>query len=371
MKKIIWFFLMIFLACISFAKPAEIKKDKAEKQAVTATKDEMLKNVIVYQESGKFCGWPANNGLWSWGDEIVVGYSLGHYEAKDKGHSINRDKPSRGVLSRSVDGGETWTLETPNGFVSEKEAVACPGGIDFTRSGFALRCRRDTFMYSYDRCKSWSEAYQLPQFGQKGIMPRTDYIINGKDDCMIFLTAQKTNGKEGRPFIARTTDGGKTINFVSWISDEPEGFSIMPSTVRVSKNELITAIRRKEKGLGFIEIYASNDNGISWSFLSKPAETGRGNGNPAAMIKLRDGRIALTYGYRSEPQGMRAMLSRDNGKSWGREIMLRADGRTWDLGYPRTLQRSDGKIVTIYYYTTEKNPEQHIAATIWSPELGS
>jgi hypothetical protein len=31
------------------------------------------------------------------------------------------------------------------------------------------------------------------------------------------------------------------------------------------------------------------------------------------------------------------------------------------------VQRSDGKVVTIYYYTTEQNPEQHIAATIWDP----
>ena len=39
-----------------------------------------------------------------------------------------------------------------------------------------------------------------------------------------------------------------------------------------------------------------------------------------------------------------------------------------DLGYPRVVQRADGKIVTIYYYATEENPEQHIAATIWDPD---
>ena len=30
-------------------------------------------NVVVFRESGRFGGWPANNGIWSWGDEIVVG----------------------------------------------------------------------------------------------------------------------------------------------------------------------------------------------------------------------------------------------------------------------------------------------------------
>ena len=49
--------------------------------------------------------------------------------------------------------------------------------------------------------------------------------------------------------------------------------------------------------------------------------------------------------------------------------MLRDDGRTWDLGYPRMVQRPDGKLVTIYYFTTSENPEQHIAATIWDPTV--
>ena len=42
--------------------------------------------------------------------------------------------------------------------------------------------------------------------------------------------------------------------------------------------------------------------------------------------------------------------------------------RTFDFGYTRSVQRPDGKIVTIYYYTTEENHEQYIAATIWDPD---
>lgn len=49
-------------------------------------------------------------------------------------------------------------------------------------------------------------------------------------------------------------------------------------------------------------------------------------------------------------------------------VIIQVDGGTWDLGYPRMVQRPDGKVVTIYYFTTEKKKEQHIAATIWDPE---
>ena len=48
--------------------------------------------------------------------------------------------------------------------------------------------------------------------------------------------------------------------------------------------------------------------------------------------------------------------------------MLRSDGATWDLGYPRMVVRPDGRVVTIYYYTTKEVPAQHIGVTIWNPD---
>jgi putative protein kinase ArgK-like GTPase of G3E family len=76
----------------------------------------------------------------------------------------------------------------------------------------------------------------------------------------------------------------------------------------------------------------------------------------------------VTYGYRAVPYGIRAKISSDNGKTWGPEIILRQDGRNWDLGYSRTIQRPDGKLVTMYYYSTEEDPQQRIIATIWNPD---
>ena len=67
------------------------------------------------------------------------------------------------------------------------------------------------------------------------------------------------------------------------------------------------------------------------------------------------------------PFGIRARISSDQGKTWGKEIPLRTDGGTWDLGYTRTVQRPDGKMVTLYYFNNSKDTERYIAATIWSP----
>src|SRR5213593_3769242 len=36
-----------------------------------------LKHVIVSDAPGRFSGWPANNGVWIYGNEIVVGFNYG------------------------------------------------------------------------------------------------------------------------------------------------------------------------------------------------------------------------------------------------------------------------------------------------------
>ena len=85
------------------------------------------------------------------------------------------------------------------------------------------------------------------------------------------------------------------------------------------------------------------------------------------MIRLSDGRLCLTYGYRDPPSGICAGLSDDDGESWGDNIVLRDNGGNHDIGYPRTVQRSDGNVVTVYYFNDAPDGERYIAATIWKP----
>lgn len=343
-----------------------------------------VKHVIVYKEPGMFGGWPANHGIWSWDNEIVVGFLEGFFKKKIGGHAIDDAKPSVSRFARSLDGGETWQIEVPD-FLDEagreRPSTDCPGGIDFTHPDFAMTLRMVSsqrgfshFYYSMDRCKTWHGPYNLPTFDRKGIAARTDYIVLDKHDLMAFLTASKENGAEGRVFCTRTRDGGKTWDFVSWIGPEPEGYSIMPSTVRLrgvthadhlGPTTLFTAVRCRQGRAYWLDTYLSEDSGATWRFVNRPTE-GNG-GNPASMIQLADGRLAITYGYRLRPYGIRARLSSDNGQTWGDEIVLRDDGGNWDLGYPRTVQRPDGKLLTVYYFNDHPLRERYIAATIWTP----
>jgi len=153
-------------------------------------------------------------------------------------------------------GGRTWKTEMPSfnddDDVEKTEFPECPGGLDFTNPNSAVAIRMvsskgggySRFYYSKDRAKTWQGPFNLPHFDRKGIAARTDYIVNGKHDLMAFMTASKENGREGRVFCTRTTDGCKTWK-LSWIGPEPEAFSIMSSSVRLSPTRVLTAIRRK------------------------------------------------------------------------------------------------------------------------------
>lgn len=76
--------------------------------------------------------------------------------------------------------------------------------------------------------------------------------------------------------------------------------------------------------------------------------------------------------YRRPSYGIRAKVSEDGGNSSGPEPILRSDGGSFDLGYPRCVQLGDGRIVTSYYFNDQDDPVKqsggvrYIAATLLS-----
>lgn len=361
--------------------------------AIIAASDSevVVSHVKVFYEQGRFGGWPANHGAWNWGDEILVGFSRGYYkDLGDERHNIDREKPEEHLLARSLDGGVTWTIEDPSKKgdlipvgralhgtelpgVEIPEPKPCPGGINFKHPDFAMTVRMmdkdggaSRFYYSYNRGHDWEGPFLLPHFGTYGVSARTDYIVESKDRCTLFLTAAKSAGDEGRPFCARTEDGGKTWSFISWIGPEPEGYAIMPATVHYGGGYL-TLIRRKDGDKSWLASFRSEDDGKTWKEMPIAVED-TGEGNPATLTLLRDGRILATYGVRRAPYRMCAKVTGDNGETWSREYVLRDDGGNRDMGYPRAIQRPDGMVVTMYYmWDKETGPERYIAATIFDP----
>lgn len=110
---------------------------------MSAQQPRNIKHTIAAIEQDRFHGWPANNGVWQWGDEILVGYTQGDFTVK-KGHNITGNQES--LFARSLDGGETWEMFDPDNFLDDENESWLPKGkkylespLNFEHKGFALR----------------------------------------------------------------------------------------------------------------------------------------------------------------------------------------------------------------------------------------
>ena len=397
-------------------------QNKRHKSGFTYVKD--AKQVIVYYEKNRFGGWPANNGAWIFsGDELLVGFKEGPYELKQYNHNIG--EPSAHWLARSTDGGETWSAYDPDNFVGDFEDVpefkTLEESIDFEAPRFVMRVGgtyggpdpRGYFFYSYDAGVSWKGPYgfsnlinhpEMKKYGLEEITPRTDYIASGKNECIVMMSARE-KGKFGsdRLFSIKTEDGGKTFQFLGWVikpfrEDEIDEINkvalyddsdknpyatqcraVMSQTRMLPNGKLITVMRRKYtapdgdavNSENWVDAYASVDGGKTWAFQSTAGNGGKGNGNPPALAITSDGRLCTVFGER-EFGTIQVAFSSDEGKSWSEPQILfdefwSEDMEYADMGYPRVLARSDGKLVALFYYST-KDYLHHIHATVWDPK---
>lgn len=87
---------------------------------------------------------------------------------------------------------------------------------------------------------------------------------------------------------------------------------------------------------------------------------------PASLCWLGNDYVLCTYGYRHYPYGIRACLSYDGGLTWDikREIIIRADGGGWDIGYPSTVKQGS-TLLTAYYFYTKRDKTRRIELTKW------
>jgi hypothetical protein len=349
-----------------------------------------MRHTIAFAQPDTFAGWPANNGLWIWPDgEILTGCVTGQFVSQP-GHNLIEPYTQR--LLRSMDSGETWTVETPTGYVGTGGApMRLFTSLDFTAPGFAMRLSGagyhgsdeplGAFFASTDRGKTWTGPFAFTGLNDdrevigEAFSPRTDYLVLGPREMLVFLSVR--GGKRwqtDRTFCAYTGMGGKLLPFAAgWCQRDDPHRSVMPASVRLADGSIVTAARRRrtDAEVCWVDAFASRDNGASWEWLSNVGDTGQWNGNPPALALLPDGRLCCVFGNRDR-RVMIARLSADGGQSWQAETILRADFAAPDdepdFGYPRLACLPDGQLLALYYWSTAEHPYQHIAATRWQVE---
>jgi sialidase-1 len=232
------------------------------------------------------------------------------------------------------------------------------------------------FITSKDNGKTWSAPKFMDLKGMpfRGLEGPTDAPIEMPDgSLMLAAIGYGIDGdvKNNGGVMLRSTDHGSTWKYVSTIAGDPNGKMkgyVEPGIVRTKSGRIIAGFRNHLLENAIYMTY-SDDNGKTWVPVFKTEMIG----HPVDLIQLTDGRIMATYGIRTaegrhtEPGGIRACFSSDNGKTWDirTEVQLRSDFINWDTGYPESLQMADGKILTAYYFNLFG--KYFLGTTIWKP----
>jgi hypothetical protein len=124
-------------------------------------------------------------------------------------------------------------------------------------------------------------------------------------------------------------------------------------------NNWLAAARRE-----YVEIFRSDDDGLTWHSLGAVTERNEINGH---LQKLADGRLLLTFGRRLAGRyGVAMRLSRDEGRTWSPPKTLVGDLLSRDCGYPSSVERADGTIVTAYYADGAPSHQRyHMGVVLW------
>jgi hypothetical protein len=242
-----------------------------------------------------------------------------------------------------------YSIETPGTYK--------PGWFAINSGGFLAR--------SEDNGKTWqrAEVAELDTYVSCSSPWSTLHLRDGRVLRAFMVCASKEDS--GDVFVTVTQDG-RSATMVRVMGDPAEKLRFTEETLAYETAAgVIWLLTRVEGGDDQLWQAVSRDGGRTWS----AAPSGIVGHPPSGLVRLADGRLVLTYGYRHAPFGVRAVISADDGLTWDTDhvIVLRSDGAGYDLGYPVSTVLPDGTVFTIYYFTDRAEGITHIAGTRWQP----
>lgn len=379
---------------------------------MSAAAQATMQHGVVWRSQTEFCGWPHYCGLWRVANgDLVLGFKRianDYLDPAHISHNVLTYKRGELYLIRSNDNGRTWD---PTSFlaVHNLDATALQietlgprnytpeGPLDFTSSDTIVMTGAVPALFkpdsqawlraSEDGGKSWRRPILLSLGGLPSLTGSGSSGVRADGMQLLGLTVTREDGWTNQPVIYASSDG-MNWHFLSCVvpvsDNNPPGANrdgafifgairyIYPNLKVLKDGRILCGLRYQMKADSVIwsEVYESRDGGRTWSFLSRISDWGA----PGDLVEMQDGRIVCVYGYRMPPYGIRARTSEDGGKSWGTEQVLRDDGGSWDLGYPRIIEHEPGRILAVYYMNLASDPVQvnggvrHIAWTQFKPE---
>jgi hypothetical protein len=161
------------------------------------------------------------------------------------------------------------------------------------------------------------------------------------DDCIQAWRVDPRGGMEKLGRIDSIFDGEERL-----LSCEPYAFELADGSILCHIRAQRVHGSPSPKTLTTYQS-VSTDGGKS---RSKPERLLEDNGGaPSHIIRHSSGTLVAVYGCRKKPWGIQVMFSQDEGKTWSTDHMLCEDEVSPDLGYPATVELSDGSLLTVFY----------------------
>lgn len=361
-----------------------------------------IKDIIIYKDK-TYNSFP--NVLTLKNGSVIVGFRNAP-DRKRLGFITHIDPGSKAVFVTSKDRGQTWDSELNLIYDDYLYGVQDPclnlfkdGTIFATffmwkafhvndvemlptdikyRDKYLGRLEKVYTIRSFDNSETWDEPIPINCFKDGEIALRGNGIELENGDFMLPVYSGTSMEKETPDiFFIKTSDKGLTWEIVSQIPYLKEYGLAEPFLFKTKKGKLVAFIRssrrksktaccKEEHKVNPLIICESYDYGKTWN---QPKEKNIYSPSPFHVLQLESNNVLVTYGYRYEPFGIRALIldSECTNIDNAQEFIIRDDGLSTDIGYTSSTQFSNGDILITYYYY---GPDgiRYIAGTICREE---
>ncbi len=203
---------------------------------------------------------------------------------------------------------------------------------------------------SADGGRTWEKRTDFPA----PQVPGTEYIPFGDIWAATDGSLRTSCYQGGHSWCFRSDDDGRTWKPIAIIGPKHNETDLFP----LGGRKWLAAAR-----CDAVELFRSDDDGLTWQGPQRVTNPQELNGH---LMRLKDGRLLFSYGVRiAGKEGVCAKISGDEGHSWGPPLRL-ARSLKLDCGYPSSVQRADGKIVTAYYSRNATECDHyHMGVAVW------
>lgn len=289
---------------------------------------------------------------------------------------VSRDRGAtwgypRVLLDSDIDDRDAGVLETAKGSLLVTTFTSLAYEPHLAKA--AARRADDPAAWPAEKLARWNAAHnRLDAAGRKADLgtwmirstdggrtwsPRIDSLVNSPHgpiqlaDGRLLYVGKELWAEKKRIGVCESRDDGATWTWLAEIPARPgDNFGAYHElhAVEASPGGRIVAQIRNHNTTNADETLQteSDDGGRTWG-VPRPIGVW---GLPSHLLRLRDGRLLMTYGHRRAPFGNQARVSADAGRTWSEPLVISADGSTsGDFGYPSTVELADGTLLTVWY----------------------